>query len=39
MRAFCEGRLSRFKIPQKVVLVADELGSERFKKIRSEQPA
>jgi acyl-CoA synthetase (AMP-forming)/AMP-acid ligase II len=39
MRAFCEGRLPRFKIPQKVVLVADELASERFKKIRSEQPA
>jgi acyl-coenzyme A synthetase/AMP-(fatty) acid ligase len=39
MRAFCEGRLSRFKIPQKIVLVSDELGSARFKKIRSEQPA
>ncbi len=37
MRAFCESRLARFKIPQKVVLVADELRSDRFKKIRGEQ--
>ena len=37
MRAFCESRLARFKIPQKVVLVADELRSDRFKKIRSAQ--
>jgi acyl-CoA synthetase (AMP-forming)/AMP-acid ligase II len=37
MREFCDGRLSRFKIPQKVVLVGDELRSERFKKIRSEK--
>ncbi|MGH3117313.1 MAG: AMP-binding protein [Gaiellales bacterium] len=34
MRAFCEGKLARFKIPQKVVLVTDELRSERFKKLR-----
>ena len=37
MLAFCEGKLPRFKIPQKVLLVADELRSDRFKKIRSEQ--
>jgi long-chain acyl-CoA synthetase len=37
MRAFCEGRLARFKIPQKVVLVTDDLRSERFKKLRREQ--
>jgi long-chain acyl-CoA synthetase len=37
MREFCAGRLSRFKIPQKVVLVGDELRNERFKKIRSEK--
>ncbi|PYM18121.1 MAG: AMP-dependent synthetase [Candidatus Rokuibacteriota bacterium] len=37
MRAFCEGRLARFKIPQKVVLVTDDLRSERFKKLRHEQ--
>jgi long-chain acyl-CoA synthetase len=37
MREFCDGRLSRFKVPQKVVLVGDELRSERFKKIRSEK--
>ena len=37
MRAFCESRLASFKIPQKVVLVADELRSDRFKKIRGEQ--
>jgi long-chain acyl-CoA synthetase len=37
MREFCDGRLSRFKIPQKVVLVGDELRSERFKKIRTEK--
>jgi acyl-coenzyme A synthetase/AMP-(fatty) acid ligase len=34
MRAFCEGRLSKFKIPQKVVLVSEDLHSERFKRTR-----
>lgn len=37
MLTFCEGKLPRFKIPQKVVLVTDELRSDRFKKIRSAQ--
>ncbi len=36
MWAFCEGKMPRFKIPQKVLLVTDELRSDRFKKIRSE---
>jgi len=36
MYAFCEGKLPRFKIPQKVVLVTDGLRSDRFKKLRSE---
>ena len=34
MRAFCDGRLSKFKIPQKVVLVSEDLHSERFKRTR-----
>ena len=34
MRAFCNGRLSKFKIPQKVVLVSEDLHSERFKRMR-----
>ena len=34
MRDFCEGRLPRFKIPQKVTLTRDLLHGERFKKIR-----
>lgn len=34
MRAFCEGKLAPFKIPQKVVLVDKPLHGERFKKIR-----
>jgi len=37
MRAFCESRLASFKIPKKVVLDADEIRSDRFKKIRSAQ--
>lgn len=34
MLTFCRDRLSRFKIPQKVILVDDALHSERFKKLR-----
>ena len=34
MRAFCDGRLSKFKVPQKVVLVSEDLHSERFKRTR-----
>ncbi|HUN05294.1 MAG TPA: fatty acid--CoA ligase family protein [Aggregatilineales bacterium] len=34
MGVFCQGRLERFKIPQKVTLVTDDLHSERFKKLR-----
>ncbi len=36
MGLFCQGRLERFKIPQKVMLVTDDLHSERFKKMRGE---
>ncbi len=34
MHAYCRGKLQRFKIPQKVVLVDDAVHTERFKKIR-----
>ncbi|MBL8152661.1 MAG: AMP-binding protein [Anaerolineae bacterium] len=34
MMAFCQGRLARFKIPQKVVLSDNALHSDRFKKLR-----
>jgi len=34
MRAFCKGKLSRFMIPQKVVLAEADLHGERFKKMR-----
>jgi long-chain acyl-CoA synthetase len=34
MRGHCRGRLEPFKIPQKVVLVDEPLGGERFKKVR-----
>jgi acyl-CoA synthetase (AMP-forming)/AMP-acid ligase II len=34
MMAFCQGRLARFKIPQKVVLSERDLHSDRFKKLR-----
>ena len=37
MRAFCKGKLSRFMIPQKVVLVDAELHGDRFKKMRLAQ--
>lgn len=35
MRAFCEGRLQRFQIPQKVELTTTSLVGRRFKKLRS----
>ena len=34
MRTFCRGRLERFKIPQKVVLVEENFHGGRFKKLR-----
>jgi acyl-CoA synthetase (AMP-forming)/AMP-acid ligase II len=34
MRAFCSGRLARFMIPHKVVIVTSELHGDRFKKMR-----
>jgi acyl-CoA synthetase (AMP-forming)/AMP-acid ligase II len=34
MRAFCQGKLARFAIPQKVELVEQSLHGERFKKMR-----
>ncbi len=34
LRAFCQGRLPRFKIPQKLDLVDGALHGERFKKMR-----
>ena len=37
MRSFCKGKLSRFMIPQKVVLVDAELHGDRFKKMRLAQ--
>lgn len=35
MLVFCRDRLARFKVPQKVVLVENQLHSERFKKLRA----
>jgi len=37
MRTFCAGKLSRFMIPQKVVIVDAELHGDRFKKMRLAQ--
>lgn len=34
MREFCKGKLARFMIPQKVVIVEEELHGDRFKKMR-----
>lgn len=34
MRKFCKDKLQNFKIPQKVIIVSDDLYSERFKKMR-----
>jgi acyl-CoA synthetase (AMP-forming)/AMP-acid ligase II len=35
MREFCKSRLRPNQIPQKVLLVADEMHSSRFKKLRA----
>jgi acyl-coenzyme A synthetase/AMP-(fatty) acid ligase len=37
LRQFCAEKMPLYKIPQKVVLMADELHNERFKKIRNMQ--
>lgn len=34
MRSYCQDRLARFKIPQKVELVSDSMQGSRFKKMR-----
>jgi acyl-CoA synthetase (AMP-forming)/AMP-acid ligase II len=34
MREYCRGRLARYKIPQKVELVAASMQGARFKKVR-----
>jgi acyl-CoA synthetase (AMP-forming)/AMP-acid ligase II len=34
MRAFCQDKLARYKIPQKIVITAEAVHSERFKKMR-----
>lgn len=39
MRTFCEDKLARFKVPQKVVLTSDDIHGERFKKIRQGEVA
>ena len=36
MRKFCIGKLENFKVPQKVILVNEEMFGERFKKMRRE---
>ena len=38
LRAFCAARLPRFKIPQKVELLAESSTGERFKRIRKANP-
>jgi acyl-CoA synthetase (AMP-forming)/AMP-acid ligase II len=35
MQLFCQDRLPRFKIPQKVIIVTEEIHGERFKKMRN----
>ena len=35
LQIFCKGRLAPFKIPQRVVVQAEQLHSERFKKLRA----
>jgi long-chain acyl-CoA synthetase len=37
MHSFCQDKLPRFKIPQKLVFVTEDLRGERFKKIRVDQ--
>ena len=34
MRAFCKGKIEKYKVPQKVILVEESLHGERFKKMR-----
>ncbi len=34
MRAFCRDKLSKYKIPQKVVLVGEPMHGARYKKMR-----
>ena len=34
MREFCRDKLTNYKIPQKVLLVSEEMHGERFKKMR-----
>ena len=36
MQIFCQDKLPKFKIPQKVVIVTDGMHGERFKKMRRE---
>jgi acyl-CoA synthetase (AMP-forming)/AMP-acid ligase II len=35
MQLFCQDKLPRFKIPQKVIVVTEEMHGERFKKLRN----
>jgi hypothetical protein len=35
MQLFCQDKLPRFKIPQKVIVVTEEMHGERFKKMRN----
>jgi long-chain acyl-CoA synthetase len=35
MQLFCQDKLARFKIPQKVIIVTEEIHGERFKKMRN----
>jgi acyl-coenzyme A synthetase/AMP-(fatty) acid ligase len=37
MSAFCQDKLQKYKIPQKVVLVSEGMHGERFKKMRRDQ--
>lgn len=38
MQGFCQDKLPKFKIPQKVVVVNEAMHGERFKKMRNERP-
>jgi acyl-coenzyme A synthetase/AMP-(fatty) acid ligase len=35
MRTFCRNRLSKYKIPQRVIIVSEEMHGGRFKKMRN----
>jgi len=39
MRVFCQDKLPRVKVPQKVVIVSEAMHGGRFKKLRSDTPA